>query len=360
MFKTSLDTLKPYTPEVPTAVLAQQLGRAEVTRLSANENVFGTSPAVKQAVCHWDFANACQYPDGNANELRQAVARFQNVQPAQLLFGCGLDEVIELIARTFLEPGDEVLEPWPTFSEYKLHAIIENAKVIDTPIQPDSGQFDLAKMLTKITANTKLIWLCNPNNPTGTFIPLADLARFLDQVPKNTLVLIDEAYIEFVTQAKPLSAITLLDQYPNIIVMRTFSKIYGLANFRVGYAVMSQALTPKLQAVRLPYNLNGLAQVAAIAALADQDFIDQTRQKIQQERTRWLDFLAEQDLKYYPSQTNFVFFETPKAAAIKQTLLENGYLIRDGLQPNWLRITIGTPEQNKEIQKIIKSVSYSG
>lgn len=354
MFKTALDTLDPYIPETPTKVLAQKLGLKNVTRLSANENVFGTSPNVKQAILNWDFNNASQYPDGNASELRQAVADFQQVDSDQLLFGCGLDEVIELIARTFLEAGDEVLEPWPTFSEYKLHAVIEAAKVIDTPVRVPDGCFDLDKMLTKLTPKTKLIWLCNPNNPTGTFIPLKELEAFLAQVPKDVLVLIDEAYIEFANDAKANSAINLLDQYQNIIVMRTFSKIYGLANFRVGYAIMAKALIPKLQAVRLPYNLNGLSQVAAIAALNDQAFILKTQQKIQQARTDWFDFLTQQNITFYHSQTNFIFFKVKNAAELKQNLLQNGYLIRDGLQPNWLRITIGTPEQNKTIQEIVK------
>lgn len=354
MLKKAVEKIQPYTPEVPLAKLKAQLGLDQVVRMSANENPFGTSPKVKEAIMAWDFQEARDYPDSNANQLRQAVADYLGVAGDQLLFGCGLDEVIELVARTLLEPGDEVLEPWPTFSEYKLHAQIEAAQVVDVPVNPDDGQFDLSGLLAKITPKTKLLWLCNPNNPTGTFIPVDELRDFVAQVPEHVLIMVDEAYVEFADSAAPTSAVTLLPECDHLVVMRTFSKIYGLANFRVGYAVFPKALIPKLQAVRLPYNLNDISQVAALAALGDQDFITQTRQRVAQARQQWADFLETQGLKYYQSQTNFVFFEAPNADALKEALLQQGYLVRGGLQPDWLRVTFGTTAQNQAVQSIIR------
>lgn len=359
MLKKAIKRLNPYVPEVPLADLEKQLGVPKIVRMSANENPFGTSDQVRQAVLNWNFNQARDYPDGDAEQLRQAVADFVKVDPKQLLFGCGLDEVIELVARTFIEPGDEVLEPWPTFSEYKLHAEIENAKVVDIPVDEATGQFDLQALAAAITPKTKLIWLCNPNNPTGTYLQPDAIRTFLKQVPADVLVLLDEAYIDFVTEVAQPSALPLLKEFDNLVLMRTFSKIYGLASFRVGYAVIPKALISSMQAVRLPYNLNTLSQVAALAALKDQNFVLETRKRVAAARKTWADFLTQQGLKYYHSQANFVFFQAPRADALKDYLVKHGYLVRNGLRPDWLRITYGSAEQNKAVQKLIQTF-YAG
>lgn len=359
MFKKAVSKIEPYTPEVPLEKLEKDLGVENIVRLSANENPFGTSPKVKEAIINWDFSEAREYPDSNANQLRQVVADFWQIDPDQLLFGCGLDEVIELIARTFIDEGDEVLEPWPTFSEYKLHATIENAKIVDVPVQEDNGQFDLTGLLQAITQKTKLLWLCNPNNPTGTYIDPDTLAAFIAKVPEHVLILIDEAYMEFVTaQAQP-SAIELLKTCDHLVIMRTFSKIYGLANFRVGYAMIPKALIGKMQSVRLPYNLNGISQTAAMAALGDQSFVKATQQRVAAARTQWESFLTKTGLKFYASQANFIFFNAPNALKLKDTLLQNGYLVRSGLRPDWLRVTFGTTAQNQAIQAVISQFYQS-
>lgn len=189
MLKKTVSQLQPYVPETPLPELEKQLGLASVVRLSANENPFGTSPKVQQALQNWDFSNSRYYPDGDAAALRQAVADYVKVAPERLLFGNGLDEVIELVSRTFLETGDEVLELGPTFSEYKLHAQIEDTIVHDVAVQAD-GIADLTALAAAITPKTKLIWLCNPNNPTGTAVPQTEIAKFMAQVPRTVLVLI--------------------------------------------------------------------------------------------------------------------------------------------------------------------------
>ena len=357
MLKKTIAQLDPYVPETPLADLEAQTGVTKITRLSANENPFGTSPAVQAAIQGFDFSSTRLYPDGDANALRQAVAEQLGVDPQQLLFGCGLDEVIELTARTFLEPGDEVVEPWPTFSEYKLHCQIEGAQVIDVPLAAD-GSFDAAGLAAAVTPRTKLMWLCNPNNPTGTYTPLAEMRQLLRQIPESVLVLIDEAYMEFVTQEKG-SAVQLLREFSNIVVMRTFSKIYGLAAMRVGYAVIPKNLISAMQAVRLPYNLNSVSQVAALAALNDTAFVAQMRQRVATARSQFAGFLDAQQMTYCRSQANFIFFAAPRAADLHQYLLMHGYLLRKGLRPGWLRLTLGSEADNAAIQDLIKAFYQS-
>lgn len=356
MFKPTIHQLHPYTPEKPLAVLKEELGLPQLVRMSANENPFGTSVKVQQAVTNWNFTQSRDYPDGYASQLRTAVAKHLDVAAEQLVFGNGLDEVIALIARTFLSPGDEVIEPWPTFSEYRLHAQIEGATVIDVPVT-EAGNFDLPAMAQALTAKTKLIWVCTPNNPTGTLLSIATLTEWLRQIPKNVLVLMDEAYIEFTDDYPATSAISLLSKFPNLVVLRTFSKIYGLANFRVGFGVFPKQLVNYLQTVRLPYNLSSIAQVSAQAALADQDFVATTRKRVQHARDSWERFLTQTGLPHTRSQTNFQFFQAPKmqASALKKRLLQQGFLVRDGLKPGWLRVTFGTEAQNTAVQRIIET-----
>ena len=350
--KKIIQELNPYVPEKPLQQLQDELGLKKIVRLSANENPYGTSPKVKRAILDWDYDLSNRYPDSSAQELRDLVAEKFRLDPSQIVFGVGLDEVIVMLSRVFLQPGDEELVSVPTFSEYALHAEIEEA-VIKEVATKKNGQINFTALLENITDKTKLIWLCNPNNPTGTLETVASIEKFVQQVPKETMVLVDEAYIDFVTEQEPATAMDLTKKYPNIVVMRTFSKAYGLANFRVGYAVFSNQIAGEVQKVRLPYNVSSIAQTVAIAAFKDQNFIDQVVAKNALERTKYEDFFQKLDLKFYHSQANFVFFETAAAEELAQVLLENGYLIRTGLRPNWLRLSIGIPEDNLKIQKIM-------
>ncbi len=211
--------------------------------------------------------------------MRTAVAKRLGVPAEQLLFSSGLDEMIALICRTFLEVGDESLQPWPTYPEYQLQAAIAGATTINAPVIAATGEIDLDALLAHITTKTKVIWVCNPNNPTGTYLPPDQITQFMKQVPPNILVVVDEAYIDFVDQPEP-STLSLTHQFPNLLVMRTFSKLYGLANFRVGFSIVPKALIPKMQNVRLPYNISGMSQAAALAAWEDQTFTRKVKQQI--------------------------------------------------------------------------------
>lgn len=351
--KDQIKQLSSYVPEEPLAAVKKRLGLERLVRLSANENPFGTSQQVKQAIINWNFSETNRYPDGNATALRMAIAQRLQVPPEKLVFGVGLDEIIELISRIFLEVGDEILQTTPTFSEYALHAQIEGAKVVSVPCDPQTGKNDLAQMLTKINQKTKLIWLCNPNNPTGAYQKPFELVEFLKQVPSEVLVLIDEAYIHYVTDFEQPSALPLLEQFPNAVVMRTFSKVYGLANLRVGFAVMNQKLANYLQAVRLPYNLNSLVQVGALAALRDQEFVASSIKKTAQERDKWEKFFAANRIKYFHSQANFIFFKFPQAVKLADNLLHNGFQLRRGLAKDWLRLTISDQADGQQLRQLI-------
>ncbi len=349
--KKVIEELQPYIPEKPLDELKEELGLKKLVRLSANENPYGTSPTVKDAVINWAYTQSNRYPDGDATELRDLITKRFDLDPKQIVFGVGLDEVIVMLSRVFLEPGDEELVSTPTFSEYALHAEIEEA-VINKVSTLDNGHIDFEGMLKAITPKTKLVWICNPNNPTATFETVADIEKFVAQVPKETLVLVDEAYIDFVTEPNA-SAMDLTKKYSNIVVMRTFSKAYGLANFRVGYAVFSKEIAEQVQKVRLPYNVNSVAQEAATAAFKDTDFVDDVVKKNATERAAFEKYLDSKSIKHYQSQANFIFFEYPDSDKLADYLLHNGYLLRTGLRPNWLRITVGTHEDNAQIEKLI-------
>ncbi|EJF01436.1 histidinol-phosphate transaminase [Liquorilactobacillus mali] len=351
--KSQIKKIENYIPEEPIESVKKRLGLDKLVRLSANENPFGTSPKVKEAILNWNFGEENRYPDGYANDLRNKIADFIGVVPEKLVFGVGLDEIITMISRIFLEAGDEVILSKPTFSEYALHAQIEGAKVIEVPCLPENGHYDFEGFLKQITDKTKVIWICNPNNPTGTYEDVDTLKTFFDSVPDNILILLDEAYIHYVTKTKNASFLSELENYKNVMLLRTFSKAYGLANYRVGYAVMDEKLANYMQAVRLPYNLNSLAQVAAIAALSDQDFVNNSVEKTQIERDNWENFFKENKIKYYVSQANFIFFNYPDANKLADELLKNGYQIRRGLLKNWLRVTIGSEKDGDNLRSII-------
>ncbi|MCQ2569681.1 MAG: histidinol-phosphate transaminase [Limosilactobacillus sp.] len=350
--KEEIKKLSSYVPEERVETVMERFKLKHLVRLSANENPYGTSPKVKEAVVNWKF-DSNFYPDSYAEELRKQVAKAYNVPEDQLIFGVGLDEILELLSRTFLEKGDEVITAKPTFSEYALHAQIEEATVKAISVNPQTGHFDFEAALAAITAKTKLIWICNPNNPTGVLESVEDIENFVKRVPETTLVLIDESYILFATGVDDPSCFSILNKYNNLAVLRTFSKVYGLANFRVGFIAMSKQLADYMQTVRLPYNLSSISQIAAQAAFSDQDFVKATVTKNSVEREKWLDYLDERNIKHFESQGNFCYFTVKNAESLAQKLLQNGYQIRTGLQPDWLRVTIGKASDNETMRKVM-------
>ena len=352
MLRNSIAGLPDYVSDSTPERIAKAAGLAKMTRLSFNENPVGTSPKVQAALENWAFSQARNYPDPDALPLRTAVAKRLDIPAEQLLFSSGLDEMIALICRTFLEVGDESLQPWPTYPEYQLQAAIAGATTINAPVIAATGLIDLDALLAHITTKTKVIWVCNPNNPTGTYLPPDQIAQFMKQVPPNILVVVDEAYIDFVNQPEP-STLSLTHQFPNLLVMRTFSKLYGLANFRVGFSIVPKALIPKMQNVRLPYNISGMSQAAALAAWEDQTFTRKVKQQIFAARKQWHQFFDQHQIRHYATQTNFMLYQVNDPQALGTFLKQHGYLVRDSMVPGWIRQSFGTPKQDAEVQQLL-------
>ncbi|SET52199.1 histidinol-phosphate transaminase [Paenibacillus sp. NFR01] len=345
--KPNIVDLPVYKPGKPIDEVKKELGLNEVIKLASNENPYGTSPKAKAAIIA-DLDNLYLYPDGSAAELTEALTAHLGVGKDQIIFGCGSDEIIALIARAFFVPGDETIMADQTFSVYKSNADIEGAVTIEVPLV--EGTHDLDGMLGAITDRTKVIWVCNPNNPTGTIVSGEALTTFLDAVPSQVMVVLDEAYYEYVTDLSYSNGIDLLGQYPNLVVLRTFSKIYGLAALRIGYGVASPQIIRLINQVREPFNTSRLAQAGALAALADQEYVEECRRLNSAGILQLQDDFKRLGLNAFPAHGNFIMVDVRKPAYdVFEALLRQGIIVRAGhkLYPTYIRVTVGSAEQNK-------------
>lgn len=354
--KPHIINLPVYQPGKPIEDVKRELGLTEVIKLASNENPFGCSPRV-QAVLEEEIANISLYPDGSAVELAGALAEYHHVNSDQIIFGCGSDEIIALIARAFFLPGDESVMADQTFSVYKSNADIEGAKSIEVPLK--DGVHDLEGMLQAIGPKTKIVWICNPNNPTGTIVPDSELTSFLDRVPEQVLVVLDEAYAEYVADPTYSDGISLLEKYPNLIVLRTFSKIYGLASLRIGYGVGQPGVIKLINQVREPFNTSRFAQAAAKASLADLEFVATCKAR-NREGIRYLNEQFDRlGLEYFQAHGNFIMVNVKtKATEMFQSLLRLGIIVRAGfpVYPNHIRVTVGSAEQNAKFISALEQV----
>lgn len=354
-WKKQMLTLHAYQPGRTTDQVKKQFGLDRVVKLASNENPFGSSEKVKEAVRSYADSFAI-YPDGYTTELREALASFLNVSEKQLIFGNGSDEIILMISRAMLAPGKNTVMPTPSFPQYRHNAIVEGAEVREVPLA--GGDHDLDKMAAAIDENTAIVWLCSPNNPTGTYIPDSQLRAFLSRVPEHVLVVLDEAYYEYVTAEDYYDALSIVNEYRNVIVLRTFSKIYGLAAFRVGYGVANEELIATLDPVREPFNVNTLAQKAAVAAVSDQAFIESCRTANKAGLEQFYAFCRDNGLSYYPSEANFVLIDFGcDSDDVFTYLMSQGYIVRSGNAlgvPGTVRVTVGSEEENDGVLEAMK------
>lgn len=345
--KAHIVNLPVYQPGKPIEEVKKEYGLDEVIKLASNENPYGCSPKAKEAILA-ELNEASVYPDGAAAELSSELADFLGINSDQIIFGCGSDEVIALIARAFLQPGDETIMADQTFSVYKSNADIEGAVSIEVPLV--DGTHDLNGMLAAVNDRTKIVWVCNPNNPTGTIVSESELVKFLDAVPSHVMVVLDEAYYEFVTDAAYPDSIKLMQKYPNLVVLRTFSKIYGLASLRIGYGLGEPEVVKLINQVREPFNTSRLAQAAAKAALQDQEFVANCR-RLNAEGIAYLQQEFDRlGLSYFPAHGNFILVNVQRPGQeVFQSLLRQGVIVRPGFSryPNCIRVSVGTPEQNR-------------
>lgn len=358
--KSQLHGLPSYKPGKPIEEVKKEFGLTKVIKLASNENPFGSSPKVAEAIRQM-AENTAVYPDGYAALLREKVANKIGVNENQLVFGNGSDEIIQFLCRAFLSPNTNTVTAHPTFSQYKLNATIEGAEVREIP-GPD-GMHDLDAMLAAIDEQTRIVWVCNPNNPSGTYVNKEAFERFLAQVPSHVLIVSDEAYIEYVTAEDYPETLPLLEKYNNLMILRTFSKAYGLAALRVGYGVANPALISILDPVRPPFNNTTFAHVAAAAALEDDAFIAECVEKNIAGLTQYVTFCEKHQLKYYPSQANFILIDFDRSGdEVFDFLLKKGFIIRSGEAlgfPTCARITVGSKEQNEEILTALEEMLAS-
>lgn len=346
-----LRQLAPYQPGKPVEELQRELGLSRVVKLASNENPLGPSPlalaAMRQAL-EAPSAELGRYPDGNGFVLKEAIRQRFGWAHDRITLGNGSNDVLELVARAFLGEGDDAIYAQHAFAVYPLAVQAAGARGIEVPAR-DYGH-DLPAMAAAVTPATKVIFLANPNNPTGTWFEADAFAAFMAAVPAHVVVVLDEAYCEFVSDPQALDGFAVLERHPNLIVSRTLAKAYGLAALRVGYAVASADITNLLNRVRQPFNVNSLALVAAAAAIADTDFVTRSRALNDAGRQQWLDGLQALGLAAIPSRGNFLCVDMGQPAMpLFQALLREGVIVRPvanyGL-PNHLRISIGLAEEN--------------
>jgi histidinol-phosphate aminotransferase len=347
--RTAVLTQPVYEPGKPIEYVARELGLDPegIIKLASNENPFGPSPKAVAAAKH-ALEHGQLYPDGGCFELRQKLARHFDLSPDQFVVGNGSNEIIELLGHAFLEPGDEVVMGAPAFVVYKLVTLLFGAKAVEVPLR--DWRHDLVAMRGAVTAKTKLVYVCSPNNPTGTANTAEELRAFVDSLPDHVIAVIDEAYSEYVENAPDLRPAIKAGR--KVVCLRTFSKIYGLASLRVGYGYASRELCGLLNRVRQPFNVNAIGQAAAIAALDDKAFADHCARENRlglQQLERGCHDLA---LSIVPSVANFILVKVGDGQRVFDDLQRQGIIVRPvksyGL-PEWIRVTAGSRAQNDRL-----------
>ena len=345
-----------YEPGKPVEELARDLGlrEEEIIKLASNENPLGPSPKALDAM-RKTLERSHFYPDGGGYELRGAVAERLGMARENIVLGNGSNEIIEFIGHAFLGHGDEVVVARHSFAVYKLMAQLFGADTVEVP---DPGfTADLDAMLAAITPKTRAVFIANPNNPTGTMVGQEAIDRFMAQVPDHVLVIFDEAYHEFLDDAPDV--LPYVRQGRNVVMMRTFSKIMGLANLRIGYGITTPELAAVLQRTRQPFNANGIAQAGALAGLLDEEHMRKTRELTHEGRAYLEKEFATMKLEYVPSVANFVLVNVDDGNAVFQAMLRKGIILRAmgsyGM-PEWIRISVGTMDQNRRCIEALKEV----
>src|SRR3984893_8657519 len=352
LWRSVLDQVATYDAGKSLEQVARQLGLDAVLRLSANENPLGPSPRVIEAIRR-EAPRIHLYPDGGCTEVRQALAGRLRLVPESIVVGNGADELLAMVARAAVDPGDEVLVPHPAFEPYGTEATLAGATVVASPLR--GYDQDLDDMRSRVTSLTKCVILCTPHNPAATIVRRRPLERFLDSLGEDPpLVILDEAYRELDDDAA--DGVVLQRRYPTLLSLRTFSKIAGLAGLRIGYAIARPEHIERLNRVRAPYNVNRLAQVAAVGALGDAQHLERTRRVVLEQRPRLQAALAERGAPSPPSQANFILARSgERTGAVRAALFQAGILVRDGAGvgfPGHLRIAVGTAEQNARLLEV--------
>jgi histidinol-phosphate aminotransferase len=351
--------LAPYQPGKPIEELERELGIGGAIKLASNENPLGPSPRAVEAVRRL-LGGVHRYPDGASFALRAKLATRLGVGPEQLVFGCGGDEILELVAKSFLGPGDEAVFAWPSFAMYPIVTRGMGATPVAVPLDRDLVH-DLDAMRAAVSQRTRVVFVCNPNNPTGTSVGAAAFDRFAERLPDDVVLLVDEAYVDFARRPDFPDALAWIARRPGTLVLRTFSKIAGLAGLRVGYGVGDAQLIGWLERARHPFNVNLLAEAAAAAALDDREHLERTVRM----NAEGVDYLRRElgalGIETWPSEANFVLARP--GPGTYERLLREGVIVRPlagfGM-PEHVRITVGLPEENERLVKALRRLVEEG
>jgi histidinol-phosphate aminotransferase len=349
--------LSPYVPGKPIEELQRELGLSRVIKLASNENPSGPSPKAL-AVINESLASLHRYPDGGAFRLREALADRWKVAAEQVIVGNGSDEILGLLARTFLSPGDEAVMADHTFVIYKMEVMAAHGKAVTVPLK--DWRHDVPAMCAAITARTRLLFLCNPNNPTGTMVSADEVAWLLGRLPEQVIVVFDEAYFEYVRSSEFPDSMAYVREGRNAIVLRTFSKIYGLAGLRIGYGVTTPEIANFLNRIRPPFNANSIAQRAALAALDDDEHLARSRAVNQAGMDQIVNGLSAMGLPPIGSETNFVYVDVGRdGRGVFDALLRRGVIVRH-IEGRMIRVTIGHAEENRIFLAALAQVLQAG
>ena len=356
-----IQKIAPYQGGKPITEVARELGLQveNIVKLASNENPLGISPKAEFAIQE-ALLDIARYPDGNSFALRDAVSKKFNVAPTQIVFGNGSNDILELAARAFLTTDCETIYSQHAFAVYPLVTQATGAKGVVVPAK-DFGH-DLSAMLAAITDKTRMIFVANPNNPTGTLLAKEDLLAFLKQVPKHVLVMLDEAYDEYLSAENKSEAISWLAEFDNLIISRTFSKAYGLAGLRIGFGLAHPNITDMMNRVRQPFNVNSIAQAAAVATLADDDFVARSYAANQAGMAQLTQSLDKLGLEYIPSFANFISIKVGNAGEYYKKLLENGVIVRPVANyemPEYLRVSIGLFSENARFIEVLTQIKQA-
>lgn len=357
MAKERLLKIKPYKPGRPIDEVKRELNLRDVIKLASNENPYPPSPKVLKAI-QKEALNINRYPDGGCFYLRQSLTKKLKVDDDQLIFGNGSDEVIIMALRAFVDEGDEVVIAKPSFLVYEIGSKVVGANIKQVPLK--NFRYDLDGMSRAVTKKTKVVFIGNPDNPAGTYVTDKELKKFLKSLRKDIIVFVDEAYFEYVKNNDYPDTISLLRQYKNIIISRTFSKMYGLAGLRIGYGIGHPDIIDILNRVREPFNVNSIAQAAALACLKDKKYYNNISKKIEEQRQYLYSKLDDMNLFYMKTVTNFIPIDVQvESKIVTEKLLAKGIIVRDmsfwGLG-TFIRISIGTEKENKRFIKTLKKI----
>lgn len=353
----NIEQLIPYPQGKPIEELERELGLTGSIKLASNENPLGPSPLAVKAIQR-ELTSLNRYPDGSGYYLKSRLSEFLGLPNERIIIGNGSNELIELVIRTFVQREDHVIQAFPTFLVYEKVVTTSGAELKSIPLR--NFRLDLDSILKAVNDRTKVIFINNPNNPTGSALLQHEVEEFLKALPKDILVVLDEAYIDFVFDPEVANGRELIDVFPRILVLRTFSKLYGLAGLRVGYGFADAAIIDYMNRVRQPFNVNTLAQVGARAALDDVDFANQTRDVIKKGLAYLYQELDKLELEYLPTHTNFFLIKVqPGGEQVYQEMLKQGVIVRSmdsyGLN-EYIRINVGLPEENERFVKTLKRV----